>query len=52
MVHGYLFIELPKVVRLVTPEEVPSFRMLVVGGELLTAEVRNKWADEVNLINM
>jgi acyl-coenzyme A synthetase/AMP-(fatty) acid ligase len=39
------------VAALITPGEIPSLQHLVVGGELLTPEVRNRWADEVNLVN-
>ncbi|KAF8580410.1 acetyl-CoA synthetase-like protein [Ramaria rubella] len=41
----------PTVLSLIHPEEVPSLQMLVVGGELLTPEVRDTWADAVSLIN-
>jgi hypothetical protein len=39
------------VAALITPQEIPSLQMLTVSGELLTAEVRNKWADAVTLVN-
>ncbi|KAF8587753.1 amino acid adenylation [Ramaria rubella] len=42
----------PTVLALITPEEVPSLQMLAAGGELLTPEVRNTWADAVSLINV
>ncbi|KAF8587754.1 acetyl-CoA synthetase-like protein [Ramaria rubella] len=42
----------PTVLALLRPEEVPSMQMLAVGGELLTPEVRNAWADVVSLVNV
>jgi hypothetical protein len=40
------------VAALISPEEIPSLQMLALGGELLTPEVRNKWADVVALVNV
>jgi hypothetical protein len=39
------------VAALIEPEEIPSLQKLVVSGELLTSEVRNKWARAVTLVN-
>jgi hypothetical protein len=40
------------VAALITPEEIPTLQQLVVGGELLMSEVRDTWADYVNLVNV
>ncbi|KAF8575295.1 acetyl-CoA synthetase-like protein [Ramaria rubella] len=42
----------PTVMTLIKPADVPTLRMLVVGGEPLTSEVRNAWADVVSLANV
>ncbi|KAF8584768.1 acetyl-CoA synthetase-like protein [Ramaria rubella] len=42
----------PTVAALITPEEIPSLLVLCVGGELLTAVVRNTWADAVFMVNI
>ncbi|KAF8580409.1 hypothetical protein K439DRAFT_1662792 [Ramaria rubella] len=42
----------PTVLSLIRPEEVPSVQMLAVGGEVLTANVRDTWADTVLVINV
>ena len=39
------------VAALIGPEDVPSLQMLVTGGESLTPDVRNTWADAVTLLN-
>lgn len=39
------------VAMLISPEEVPSLRLLLLGGEVLTPEVRNAWTDSVTLMN-
>ncbi|KAF8580664.1 amino acid adenylation, partial [Ramaria rubella] len=41
----------PTVATLITPEGIPSLLTLCVGGELLTAVVRNTWADAVCFVN-
>ncbi|KAF8572586.1 AMP-dependent synthetase and ligase, partial [Ramaria rubella] len=42
----------PTVAALITPEGIPSLLTLCVGGELLTAVVRNTWADAVFVVNI
>ncbi|KAF8588131.1 acetyl-CoA synthetase-like protein, partial [Ramaria rubella] len=42
----------PTVAALITPEGIPSLLTLCVGGELLTAVVRNTWADAVFMVNI
>ncbi|KAF8584771.1 AMP-dependent synthetase and ligase, partial [Ramaria rubella] len=42
----------PTVAALITPEGVPSLLTLCAGGELLTAVVRNTWADAVFIVNI
>lgn len=37
---------------LISPEEVPTLQMLAPGGEPLTPEVRNKWANVANVVNV
>lgn len=39
------------VASLMSPEEASTLRTLVLAGELLTSEVRNKWASVVTLMN-
>ncbi|KAE8367647.1 hypothetical protein BDV27DRAFT_154792 [Aspergillus caelatus] len=46
-----LAIMAPSVVRLLHPDNVPSLRCLVLGGEALTWEIVNLWADRVRLVN-
>ncbi|KAF8572541.1 AMP-dependent synthetase and ligase, partial [Ramaria rubella] len=41
----------PTVAALITPDGIPSLLTLGVGGELLTAAVRDTWADNVCLVN-
>ncbi|KAF8584773.1 acetyl-CoA synthetase-like protein [Ramaria rubella] len=41
----------PTVAALITPDGIPSLLTLGVGGELLTAAVRDAWADNVCLVN-
>lgn len=41
----------PSVVRLLHPDNVPSLKCLVVGGEALTRDIVNLWADRVRLVN-
>ncbi|KAF8573006.1 acetyl-CoA synthetase-like protein [Ramaria rubella] len=41
----------PTVAALITPNGIPSLLTLCVGGELLTAVVRNTWADAVSFVN-
>ena len=41
----------PSVANSFTPAETPSLRTLVPGGEALTKEVVDKWADSVRLVN-
>jgi hypothetical protein len=40
------------VVALIKPEETPFLQTLAVGGEMLTPEVRNRWANAVTLLNV
>ncbi|KAF8584766.1 acetyl-CoA synthetase-like protein [Ramaria rubella] len=42
----------PTVLALIKPDEVPSLRTFSVGGEPLTPEVRNAWADHAFLVNV
>ncbi|KAK9718997.1 hypothetical protein K7432_005110 [Basidiobolus ranarum] len=39
------------VASLITPDEVPSLKVLMVGGEMLNTRVRDMWAGKVCLIN-
>ncbi|MCJ1368281.1 hypothetical protein MMC16_007423 [Acarospora aff. strigata] len=41
----------PSVVSLLRPEEVPNLRTLVLGGEAVTPEITEIWADRLQLIN-
>ncbi|KZF21742.1 amino acid adenylation [Xylona heveae TC161] len=41
----------PSVVRMIEPEQVPDLQTLVLGGELLTEEVIDRWAGKVHLFN-
>lgn len=40
----------PTVANLITPEQVPTLKTLVLGGEPVTKETITRWADNVNLI--
>ncbi|KAF8574904.1 amino acid adenylation [Ramaria rubella] len=42
----------PTVLTLIKPGEVPSLQTLAVGGEMLTPEIRDTWADVVSLVNV
>ncbi|KAF8581319.1 acetyl-CoA synthetase-like protein, partial [Ramaria rubella] len=42
----------PTVLSLIHPEDVPSLQMLAIGGEVLTPNVRDTWADAVSFINV
>jgi amino acid adenylation domain-containing protein len=46
--HAFLT---PSVARLIKPEDVPSLKTLVVGGEQVTKEIVSTWAHRVRLIN-
>ncbi|KAB8252355.1 hypothetical protein BDV35DRAFT_404997 [Aspergillus flavus] len=46
-----LAIMAPSVARLLHPDSVPSLQCLVLGGEALTWEIVNLWADRVRLVN-
>lgn len=39
------------VASLISPEEASTLQTLVLAGEVLTSEGRNKWASEVTLMN-
>nr|ABF29402.1 nonribosomal peptide synthetase [Xylaria sp. BCC 1067] len=41
----------PSTLSLMEPEDVPTVKSLVSGGEALTRDVVNRWADKVSLIN-
>ncbi|KAI0449217.1 hypothetical protein F5B21DRAFT_520570 [Xylaria acuta] len=41
----------PSTLALMEPEDVPTVKSLVAGGEALTRDVVNRWADKVSLIN-
>jgi len=41
----------PSVASLIEPSEVPSLKVLVVGGELMSEEIVHKWGESVTLIN-
>ncbi|KAF9887424.1 hypothetical protein FE257_010279 [Aspergillus nanangensis] len=41
----------PSVVRVLHPDDVPSLRTLALGGEALTWELVNLWANRVRLVN-
>ncbi|KAF8573476.1 AMP-binding-domain-containing protein [Ramaria rubella] len=42
----------PTVLTLLKPADIPTLKMLVVGGESLTPEVRNTWADAIYFANV
>ncbi|KAL2700826.1 hypothetical protein AAEP93_007645 [Penicillium crustosum] len=42
----------PTVAALLRPSHLPSVRMLAIGGEPLTAVVRDTWAEKVTLMNV
>ncbi|KAF8581317.1 amino acid adenylation [Ramaria rubella] len=42
----------PTVLSLIHPEDVPSLQMMAIGGEVLTPNVRDTWADAVSFINV
>lgn len=41
----------PSLISTITPDEVPSLRRLILGGEPLNSKVINTWANRVHLIN-
>lgn len=41
----------PSVAALLRPQEIPTLRVLVLGGEVMTPEMLATWADSVMLIN-
>lgn len=41
----------PSFLRTLAPEQVPSLKTLLVGGEALTNEIVERWAEKVKLIN-
>ncbi|KAI0478119.1 hypothetical protein F4859DRAFT_520982 [Xylaria cf. heliscus] len=41
----------PTTLALLGPEDVPTIKSLVAGGEALTRDVVNRWADKVSLVN-
>ncbi|KAF2716895.1 acetyl-CoA synthetase-like protein [Polychaeton citri CBS 116435] len=41
----------PSFVKVIHPESVPSLQTLALGGEPITAEMRDQWADRVRLVN-
>ncbi|KAI1145425.1 hypothetical protein F4825DRAFT_474068 [Nemania diffusa] len=41
----------PSTLALMGPEDVPTVKSLVAGGEALTRDVVNRWADKVSLVN-
>lgn len=41
----------PSVISLLQPEEVPNLRTVVLGGEAVTLEIVDIWADRLQLIN-
>lgn len=42
----------PTVAKLLEPDEVPSLKTLIVGGEAMTADLVHKWASRVRLLNV
>ncbi|OJJ46579.1 hypothetical protein ASPZODRAFT_117155 [Penicilliopsis zonata CBS 506.65] len=47
-----LSIMTPAVARIFTPEEVPSIRVLLVGGEAWAPEIIDTWAEKIDLIQI
>ncbi|KAI1121602.1 hypothetical protein F5Y10DRAFT_97467 [Nemania abortiva] len=41
----------PSTLSLMYPEDIPTVKSLIVGGEALTRDVVNRWANKVSLIN-
>lgn len=40
------------VATLISPDEVPSLQLMLIGGEMLKPEVRDKWVEAVTFMNM
>jgi len=41
----------PTVAKLLSPDEIPTLKTLIVGGEAIPKRVLETWADKVNLVN-
>ncbi|PYH90753.1 acetyl-CoA synthetase-like protein [Aspergillus ellipticus CBS 707.79] len=41
----------PTIISLLTPEEAPTLKVLLIGGESMSAKVRDLWADKATLVN-
>ncbi|GAP83931.2 putative nonribosomal peptide synthase [Rosellinia necatrix] len=49
--HINLAIFTPSTIALLEPADVPSLKTVILGGEALTYDIANRWADKVRLIN-